>query len=248
MPARPKPGVDWREIEVRFRNGETSNALSKCFDVSRQAIDLRAKRGGWRGKLEMKLPALRKSLRETIDTDWEPSGKWLSVVKETAIAERLQSPKNEADRRLASGRCSIENLARILTLVERGVPQTIAAKCLAIPRVTLDAWKKTDGSLQDLFDGAEAQAAMRRVLWLEEAGERGDSGSVRWLREHVEGSRGEFKKAEGAGKGPAAVNVTFNLSPPKPPEVMIEEGDRWAKGPAGSTTHTLPNHRVVKDD
>ncbi len=172
----------------------------------------------------------------------------MSLVKETAIAGRLQNPKNEADRRLASGRCSVENLARILTLVDRGVPQTIAAKCLAIPRVTLDAWKKADAGLQEVFDSAEAQSAMRRVLWLEEAGERGDSGSVRWLLEHVEGSRGEFKKAESAGKAAGPINVTFNLSPPKPPEVVIESGDPWSKGPAGSTTHTLPDHRAAEDD
>ncbi len=248
MPALPKPGIDWREIETRFRNGETSNALSKCFNVSRQAIDARAKKGGWRGKLEKKLPALRKSFRETLDTDWNPSGEWLSLVKETVIAERLQSPKNEADRRLASGRCSIENLARILTLIDRGVPQTIAAKCLAIPRVTLDAWKKTDGGLQELFDGASARAAMRRVLWLEEFGERGDGASVRWLLEHDEGSRGEFKKDAGAGKAAGPITVTFNLSPPKPPIVDVTPEDRWTKGPTGTTTRALPDHADDVDD
>ena len=42
-----KPGVDWIEIEERIKNGESIYPISKDYDISRQAIEKRAKKNGW---------------------------------------------------------------------------------------------------------------------------------------------------------------------------------------------------------
>ena len=41
-----KPGINWLEIENRIRSGEKPYVVSKDFDISRQAIDKRARKLG----------------------------------------------------------------------------------------------------------------------------------------------------------------------------------------------------------
>jgi NAD-specific glutamate dehydrogenase len=42
-----KPGINWLEIENRIRSGEKPYVVSKDFDISRQAIEKRARKLGW---------------------------------------------------------------------------------------------------------------------------------------------------------------------------------------------------------
>ena len=40
--------VDWETIEYRVKNGESTFTIAKDFHVSRQAIDKRARKYGWK--------------------------------------------------------------------------------------------------------------------------------------------------------------------------------------------------------
>ena len=52
MVSRPKPGIDWSTIEKRIRAGETPVEVAKDFEVSRQAIEQKADKFGWRPSSE----------------------------------------------------------------------------------------------------------------------------------------------------------------------------------------------------
>ena len=248
MPAHTKD-VDWPAIRVRFKDGEPASAIARDVDVTRQAILKRARKEDWLGKAQALVPAVRGASPALIDQEYISETTWRRLVEETATGQRLVDPKTAADRSgVARGKCSVELLVRLLLLIDRAVPPSIAAKRHRIAPDSLSKWRRADPGVDELFQAAEAGNTCRRILRVEAAAARGDIASDRFIRERSKMSREEFSKAgDRAGRAAEPINVIFNLSPPKPPEVVIEAQDRWAKGPTGSATHTLPDHRVVKD-
>ena len=248
MPAHTKD-VDWPAIRMRFKDGEPASAIARGVDVTRQAILKRARKEDWLEKGQALVPAIRGASPALIDQEYTSEATWRQFVEKTATGQRLVDPKTAADRSgVARGKCSVELLVKMLLLVDRAVPPSVAAKRHMIAPDSLSKWRRRDHGLDELFQAAEAGNACRRILRVEAAAARGDIASDRFILERSRITKEEFSKAgDRAGRAAEPINVIFNLSPPKPPEVVIESGDRWAKGPPGVTTHTLPNHRDGKD-
>ena len=245
-----KPGVPWRVIEDRYRAGESANVIARDYPITRQAIEKRAKRRSWRPKTEFKLPAIRKGLREMLTRDWKPSPLWLRFVDATETAKRLKKPRNDGDRQLVdAGKCTRENVARILTLVADGKTKSVAAKLVGVNPESLAAWLRVDSGLAEVFDMAQAVVDAGRETTVQEAVEDRDVGTARWALEHSPSTRDDYRKSgQGDSKSTGPINVFFNLSPPKPPVVDVTPGDRWKHGPTGATTRALPDHRAAEDD
>ena len=115
-----KPGVSWAEIEIRWRQAEGEATLAREFGISKQAVNQRKKREGW----ERGYPV--KERQPVVDDHW------LALAHVTDTAKRLAAPSSRSDRQLlAWGKRTAENLAGILRLIERGVPEGLAAKAPA---------------------------------------------------------------------------------------------------------------------
>ena len=255
MPSPMKPGVDWATIEQRYRSGESANVIAKDFPISRQRIEAKAKKRNWRPKMELRLPVVRRGLQAMMDREWEPSPMWLRFVDSTETGMRLKDPQSPSDRQLVNaGKCTRENLARMLGLVAEGNPKGIAAKCVGVHPDTLATWLRKDSGLAELFGRAQAFVAQGRVSKLGEQIESGDASSIRFALSHDEGTREHFRKS-GAGRsqGQGEINVTFNLSPPLSPEEWQKKHGKGQgvviEGNAKDiTTQTIPDYRAAGDD
>ena len=255
MPSPMKPGVDWAAIETRFRAGESANVIAKDFPISRQRIEARAKKRNWRPKTELRLPTLRRGVQAMMDRDWEPLPMWLRFVDTTETAARLKDPQSPSDRQLVdAGKCSRENLARMLGLVAEGNPKSIAARCVGVHPDTLATWLRVDSGLAELFGRAQAFVAFNRVSKLGEQIESGDASSIRFALSHDENTREHFRKSSaGRSQGQGEITVTFNLSPPLSPEEWEKKHGK-AQGVViegnakDMTTQAIPDHRAAGDD
>ena len=249
-----KSGVPWKTIEERYRAGESATALARDYPISRQRIEVKAKKRNWRPKTELKLPAVRRGLQQIMDRDWPPDPMWLSFVGVTETAKRLKKPRDDSDRRLvAAGKCSRASLARILTLVAEGKTRSVAAKYVGVPPKSLTDWLRADSGLAELFDKATAFVDARHITRLEEAIEGGDAASVRWALERKESTREDYRRSGDRGPhGLGEINVMFNLSPPLPPEEWVKKHGKGQgvviEGNAKDmTTHAIPDRRAGKD-
>ncbi len=240
MSSSTKPGVSWSEIEKRYRAGESANVIAKDYPISRQRIEAKAKKRNWRPKTEFQLPTVRRSVRALMDRDWEPEPMWLRFVDATETAARLEDPQSPSDRQLVgAGKCTRENLARMLGLVAEGNPKSIAARCVGVHPDTLATWLRVDSGLAELFERAQAFVAAGRVSKLGEQIESGDAPSIRWALERSEITRPEFRRSRDQGPhGLGNITVTFTggLKPPKPPEVV--DGEFVTIDPKNGTNDT----------
>ncbi len=221
-----KPGVPWTVIEDRYKAGESANVIAKDFSISRQAIEKKAKLRSWRPKTEFKPPAVREDLRRMLTRDWKPSPMWLRFVAATETARRLKMPEDDIDQRLvAEGKCTRENLARILTLVGEGKTKSVASKLVGVSPASLTEWLRRDSGLVEIFDMAQAFVDAGHMTTVQKASEEGDPGTARWNLQHAPSTRDDYRKSGDRGPhgGDNYINVTMNLRPPKPPEVV--DGD-----------------------
>ena len=249
MPAHTKP-LDWDSIRTRFHDGESATSIARDFDITRQGILKRAKKEDWLGKGVVVVPATQRTFPVAIDQEYTPEATWHRRVEETETGQWLVNPRNAAELQLSGDKRSVGLLVKLLLLVDRAVPPSVAAKRHRINPDSLTKWRRADSGLDDLFQAAAAGNACRRIVRVDARAAGGDIGSDKFLIERSPETREEFAKAAGdrAGKTSGPIHVTFNLSPPKPPVVDVTPGDRWKHGPTGATIRTLPDRRTREDD
>lgn len=154
---KAKPGIDWPEIEVRYRAGESAYALGKCYDVSKQAIHKRARKEGW------SQPA---KVTKAATNGWLTMDNW-----STDLASRdAYSP---------------ESAATILENIKQGATFKLAAAAIGIHADTLTDWRKASPNFWRAIEKAQATFALRHVGNIAKAGDKGDwRASDRLLQSH----------------------------------------------------------------
>jgi len=171
--------VNWNLVKVRWENGETSTHIARDVDVTRQAIDKKAKKEGWQ--------------RQSADSPMN----WLQLAENTYICASKSSDKRTP-----------EIVGAILDSISRGVPQGMAARAAGVAPNTFTKWKREDPELVRLISMAGAQAAAKYVQRIDRAGERGDWKADKYLLENHPEAREEFGKKSG-GSSPLIVNFGF---------------------------------------
>lgn len=196
MSAPPKPGIDWTEIERRYRLGESANALAKEFPVTRQAIEKRVRRQGW------------------------PRDETAIKLSQSLTTSRMQHPVTQSDRLLArAGKRTPENGAKVLELLRYGVPLATAGRIVGVSDDCLRGWIAEDADFAALVEAARHEAVAKRVVRLDQAGERGDWRADAWFLERAPLSRGEFVVQ--SDKTP--VDIQFILNVPRDTDDKTEE-------------------------
>jgi len=162
--------VNWNLIKPRWENGETSTQIARDVDVTRQAIDKKAKKEGWQ--------------RQSADSPMN----WLQLAENTYICASKSSDKRTPGI-----------VGAILDSISRGVPQGIAAKMVGVSPSTLTKWKREDPELVRLMSMAGSQAVDVYVQLIRKAGER-DWKAVRFLLEnHPEAAEDYGQKSKSSG-------------------------------------------------
>lgn len=155
MAANAKPNVDWNQIRQWYAEGAN---VSECarrsteagVPISRQAVDKRCKREGW--KVAASTPA-------TIETEY------------------LQTAP-EANRRVEVwGRRTAENLATIIARLKQGQSEATAIAGL-MSQPTWIEWKKADPEAAELVDAAKREYLGTVEIVADEAIKRGDTRTM----------------------------------------------------------------------
>jgi len=183
MPQPTKPGVDWQDIERRYKAGEKAREIAHDHDVSRQAIEKRAKREGWR------------------------VGQPTSVALATAAT--LVSGPLAQDR---FGLRTPENAALVLEMAEDGLPVTAIAAGIGMTPSAFKHWRDAEPALDAAIMEALARHARRHVKNVNDASDRGDARAAQWLLERNIVTKGDFGGKEASG-GPTlnvVINVPRN--------------------------------------
>jgi len=187
MPQPTKPGVDWQDIERRYRQGETPSAISRACDVTRQAIDKRVKREGW---------------TRVADT---PSGRL-----QLALAATPRQTPPLARHHGRSDAAAID----VVKLLEAGATLSQAAAGIGMTPSAFKHWRDADADLDTAVREACAAFGRSQVGNVVAAADRGDARAAQWLLEKHPGTREEFGGGSGSG-GPTLVvhiNVPRNMA------------------------------------
>jgi hypothetical protein len=182
MPQPTKPGLDWTAIEARFRSGSTSSALAREFDVSRQAIDKRAKREGW--VAEQRRSRLRDATVAVIAKERHPSDRF-----------GLRCP---------------ENMARALELAEQGATQVLIAAGIGMTPSAFNHWLDDDPDFRAAVHEAWSRHAMARLGNVNGAADRGDARAAQWAVERNPIARDDFANPGRTGDS-GSITVILNV-------------------------------------
>ena len=167
-----KPGVDWIEIEERIKNGESIYPISKDYDISRQAIEKRAKKNGW-----IKTQKVVRIARE--------NAKVVNGEKKVATSSiATMQPKKKHIQRFFKD--TPETKDAILTLLKEGNPKMIAAQCAGVSLDSLNRWVEKDSDFAVLVRQAESVAVQDRLQNIKKAGDRGDWKADSWYLERTQ--------------------------------------------------------------
>ena len=182
MPQPTKPGIPWAEIEQRYRSGEKAMCLATEYDVTRQGIEKRAVKEGWRG--EQRINQLRQATAQEV-----------AKAKPTNLDRQgLRNPEN--------ARLAIE-------LAEMGATYAvIAARCGMTPGA-LNHWRDAEPDFNLALQNGLAMHAESRLGNVNDAAERGDARAAQWMLERNPLTRTEYGQAQSAG-GPT-LNVVINI-------------------------------------
>lgn len=183
MPQPAKPGVDWPEIERRYRSGETTTALAAEYPVSRQAIDKRARKEGW---------ALG-----------QPSGASLATVA-TFAGDMLPNDRY--------GLRTPENAALALDAAALGMPITGIAARLGMTAPALKAWRDAEPEFSAAIMEAYSRHASRHLNNVGSASDRGDARAAQWLLERNPVTREAFAGRDAQGGPTLVVNINVPRS------------------------------------
>ena len=153
MPHQSKPGVNWDAIRQRYEAGETPRQIwSTDVGVSRQAIEARVKRHGWK-----QTEAARKIARHQ-----------QMVQQQTAAL--ASSPYAPIPVQATWGKDTPETRARILYDLERGATYDLAAKAAGISHMTLSEWRKKDPEFANQVEAARSGHAITHIGVIDYAG------------------------------------------------------------------------------
>jgi len=180
----PKPGVDWATIEDRYRAGETATRIAKDYDISRQAIEQKARKNGWNNLI--------------------------AAIHQTDTAKRIADPQNRHDKRLASfGKRTPQNLEAIVKKISQGYSPSVAARAIGISDATLSLWRKDDKKTDDIVTAAVAEYAGTRLQNIKKAGDRGDWKADAWFLARNKATRDEFGDTDKGSSG--GITVVLNV-------------------------------------
>ena len=165
MRGQLKPGVDWIEIENRIRSGEKVFVIAKDYDLSRQAIDKRAKKNGW----------IRSQKAVQV-----AKGEIKSATKHSAT---LSTKRNHVQR---FDKDTPDTKDAILQLLKEGNPRQIAAQGAGVSLDSLNRWVDRDDQFALLVRQAESVAVADRLQRISEASsKRGDWKADTWILERT---------------------------------------------------------------
>ena len=186
--------VDWPEIQQRIQAGESFNAVSKDYEVSRQAIQKRCQREGWIEHTPV-TTAIRRQLRKRnqVQPD-EVAMQPVATLQPQAVAEPSAAVMARDDKQGAA-----------LELLRDGVPRKHAAQIVGIGASTLLRWINDDEVFGAEVRAAESAAVALRVRRIGRAGER-DWRADSWFLERTQ--RDSFGSDNAKG---GAVNVQINI-------------------------------------
>lgn len=172
MRGQLKPGVDWLEIENRIRSGEKVFVISNDYDISRQAIDKRAKKLGWiRSQKAVQVAKINAKVAK---------GEIKSVTKHIAT---LSTKRNHVQR---FDKDTPDTKDAILQLLKEGNPRMIAAQCAGVSLDSLNRWVDKDHEFALLVRQAESVAVADRLQRISEASsKRGDWKADTWILERT---------------------------------------------------------------
>lgn len=196
-----KPGVPWPEIKERYRRGEGSTVICRDYDISRQAIEARARRGNW-GKTK-------------IDVTDALQITYLDDILSLPSISNQATPESHSENQIANwGQRSPRNLAVILEAVDEGMSLTRSAKLAGISETTLGAWIDADPKLQRLIHQHQRKFELEMIKYQVAAAERGDWKAGAHLLTQSEKSGYAVDQAEKGG-------ITVVLNVPRPEMVDI---------------------------
>lgn len=134
-----------------------------------------------------------------------------AALCETPTGQRVTAPQNRHDRKLiADGKRSLANMRAILEALSGGASARLAAQRVGIGETTLKEWLASDLDFARLAKAAEAEAGLRAIERVKEAGTRGDWRADAYLLERMPVTRDDFapRPSTGLGEGPP---VTIQL-------------------------------------
>lgn len=176
--------VDWLAVQRRFEAGETSAQIAATVDATRQAIDKRAKRHGW------KKPGEAVESSPDIPTT---APNWLAIAGKGEI---VAGTKDTPERR-----------ALVLQCLSEAMSLTASAAYAGLDPKTVKAWREAD----PVFDAQcrEASATWQRaaVAKINTAPDWRASG---YLLERHPDTREDWGGKTG-GAGGATINVIVNV-------------------------------------
>ena len=181
--------VDWAEIEQRIQAGESFNAVSKDYDISRQAIQKRCNREGWISDKPLTV-AIKRQQRELQVATMQPD----ATTGAVATAQPTSTQLAAGDKR-----------AGVIELLKDGVPKKHAAHVVGVHEATLHRWIADDAAFASEVRAAESAAVAFRVRRIGKAGEK-DWRADSWYLERAH--RAEFGSDSQKGGG---VAVQINI-------------------------------------
>jgi len=153
---KTKAGVDWKEIERRYRAGESMNAIAKDSNVSGQAIAKHRDREGW-------------TIPRAVTLDAE---KWLEVTTQFSALE--------GNHNFNPG-----IVANALEAYGQGANHRVAAALVGINENTWKKWRDVCPALQEAIYSARASHAMHNLGSIYRAAEDDWRAAERALQTNV---------------------------------------------------------------
>lgn len=192
--------VDWLAVQRRYEAGETSTQIAATVDATRQAIDNRARRHGW------KRPGEASESPESPTT----GPNWLAVAQKGEIAGYKDSP---------------ERRALILQCLAEGMTKTAAAHYAGVDPKTVQEWRAADPTFNAQCREAGTQWQRTAVSKIAQAPDWRASG---YLLERHPDTREDWG-GRAAGQGGASINVIINVPRAAPDSatetITVEAGE-----------------------
>tara|TARA_R100001163_G_scaffold447_1_gene649 strand:+ start:866 stop:1513 length:648 start_codon:yes stop_codon:yes gene_type:complete len=165
--------VDWETIEYRVKNGESTFTIAKDFDVSRQAIDKRARKYGWK-HFTKSVTKARSIAEKKTGMQLQPSPRAVAQMQYVKTATQ-KFDKDTPERRHS-----------LLSLLRQGVPRVHAARSSGISLSTLNRWMEGDKEFGSECSAAESDAVASRLQNIKKAGDKGDWRADSWWLEKTQ--------------------------------------------------------------
>jgi len=216
-----KPGVNWNQIRDRYRAGESPTAICRDWDITRQAIENRARVYRWLAYL----PEFQEVPGGTLDTpDGEPADTPDALVGPgTPDGVSGVPPGTLPDGILdgalddLAGKSAVSNdlLHAFIKMLRNGCTVRLACAASRIDVNTLDNWCKASRVLNRAVDQAQALFATEVVGHLLAAGRIGDWKASEALLSRHPFLKDEWAHAQARNTAGGNIQVVLNIPPPR---------------------------------